>query len=83
MQQGSTGVPGGASGCTYRHRPQAVARSDDAAHPWFTRRVFACAGEWPGPFIEEETQEVVGYHKGFWFHTVGQRKGVPLSGGPW
>ncbi|GAB4819907.1 hypothetical protein N2152v2_006953 [Parachlorella kessleri] len=40
-------------------------------------------GEWPGPFVEEETQEVVGYHKGFWFHTVGQRKGVPLSGGPW
>ena len=26
---------------------------------------------------------MVGYHKGFWFHTVGQRKGVPLSGGPW
>lgn len=20
---------------------------------------------------------------GFWFHTIGQRKGVPLSGGPW
>lgn len=43
----------------------------------------AHAGEWPGPFVEEETNEVVGYHKGFWFHTVGQRKGVPLSGGPW
>ena len=27
--------------------------------------------------------QVIGYHKGFWFHTVGQRKGVPLSGGPW
>ena len=27
--------------------------------------------------------QVVGYHRGFWFHTVGQRKGVPLSGGPW
>ncbi|KAL4433737.1 hypothetical protein ABPG75_000178 [Micractinium tetrahymenae] len=40
-------------------------------------------GEWPGPIIEEESDEVLGYHRGFWFHTVGQRKGVPLSGGPW
>lgn len=40
-------------------------------------------GEWPGPLIEEETDEVVGYHRGFWFHTVGQRKGIFLSGGPW
>ncbi|KAI7843379.1 hypothetical protein COHA_002977 [Chlorella ohadii] len=40
-------------------------------------------GEWPGPIVEEETEEVVGYHRGFWFHTVGQRKGIPLSGGPW
>ncbi len=40
-------------------------------------------GEWPGPIVEEESDEVLGYHRGFWFHTVGQRKGVPLSGGPW
>ncbi|PRW20746.1 tRNA-specific 2-thiouridylase [Chlorella sorokiniana] len=40
-------------------------------------------GEWPGPIVEEESDEVVGYHRGFWFHTVGQRKGIPLSGGPW
>jgi tRNA-5-taurinomethyluridine 2-sulfurtransferase len=40
-------------------------------------------GEWPGPIIEEESGAVLGYHQGFWFHTVGQRKGVHLSGGPW
>ena len=40
-------------------------------------------GEWPGPFVEEETNEVVGYHRGFWFHTVGQRKGIRLADGPW
>jgi tRNA (5-methylaminomethyl-2-thiouridylate)-methyltransferase len=40
-------------------------------------------GEWPGPIIKEESDEVLGYHRGFWFHTVGQRKGVHLSGGPW
>ncbi len=40
-------------------------------------------GEWPGPLIDDDSGEVVGYHKGFWFHTVGQRRGIPLSGGPW
>lgn len=40
-------------------------------------------GEWPGPIIEEESGDIIGYHKGFWFHTVGQRKGIHLSGGPW
>ena len=40
-------------------------------------------GQWPGCIIEQETGEVIGYHQGFWFHTVGQRKGIPLNGGPW
>ena len=33
-------------------------------------------GEWPGPIVDEDTGGVVGYHRGFWFHTIGQRKGV-------
>ena len=40
-------------------------------------------GEWPGPIMEAESGAVLGYHRGFWFHTVGQRKGILLSGGPW
>jgi tRNA-specific 2-thiouridylase len=40
-------------------------------------------GEWPGALVEEESGRVVGFHRGFWFHTVGQRKGVRLAGGPW
>ncbi|KAK9818663.1 hypothetical protein WJX74_000884 [Apatococcus lobatus] len=40
-------------------------------------------GEWPGPLIDDDSGKVVGYHKGFWFHTVGQRRGINLSGGPW
>lgn len=36
-----------------------------------------------GDLIEYETQEVVGHHEGFWFYTIGQRKGIGLSGGPW
>lgn len=40
-------------------------------------------GEWPGPLIDRSTGEVVGYHNGYWFYTVGQRKGIGLPGGPW
>ena len=40
-------------------------------------------GERPGPIVELETGRVLGNHRGFWFHTIGQRKGLGLSGGPW
>ncbi len=40
-------------------------------------------GEQEGKIIDIETGKVVGKHKGFWFHTIGQRKGLGLSGGPW
>lgn len=36
-----------------------------------------------GDFIEFETGVKVGEHNGFWFFTIGQRKGIGLSGGPW
>jgi tRNA-5-taurinomethyluridine 2-sulfurtransferase len=41
------------------------------------------AGEKPGEIIELETGKVWGEHKGLWFHTIGQRKGLRLSRGPW
>jgi len=40
-------------------------------------------GEKVGPIVELETGKVLGKHNGYWFHTVGQRKGLGLSGGPW
>ncbi|MDE7411712.1 MAG: tRNA 2-thiouridine(34) synthase MnmA [Paramuribaculum sp.] len=40
-------------------------------------------GEREGAIIEIETGRKLGTHKGFWFHTIGQRKGLGLSGGPW
>jgi len=40
-------------------------------------------GEYPGKIVEWETGKVLGEHKGYWFHTIGQRKGLYLSGGPW
>ncbi len=36
-----------------------------------------------GPIIELETGRKLGEHNGYWFHTIGQRKGLGLSGGPW
>lgn len=40
-------------------------------------------GESPGKIIEKSTGKVLGTHKGYWFHTIGQRKGLGLHGGPW
>lgn len=40
-------------------------------------------GEKEGAVVELETGKVIGRHKGFWFHTIGQRKGLGLGGGPW
>lgn len=36
-----------------------------------------------GPVIEIETGKKIGEHEGYWFYTIGQRKGLGLSGGPW
>lgn len=36
-----------------------------------------------GPVIEIETGKKIGTHRGYWFYTIGQRKGLGLSGGPW
>lgn len=46
----------------------------------FVRRFL---GEKEGPIIELETGKKIGTHRGYWFHTIGQRKGLGLSGGPW
>ncbi len=40
-------------------------------------------GEKKGDIIELETGKKLGTHNGYWFHTIGQRKGLGLSGGPW
>lgn len=40
-------------------------------------------GQLPGSIIEYETGKKIGEHKGFWFHTIGQRQGSGLAGGPW
>lgn len=46
----------------------------------FVRRFL---GEKEGWIVELETGKRLGTHRGYWFHTIGQRKGLGLSGGPW
>ena len=40
-------------------------------------------GEQVGDVVELETGKIIGQHKGLWFHTIGQRKGLGFGGGPW
>lgn len=40
-------------------------------------------GEKEGDIVDADTMEVIGKHKGHWFYTIGQRKGLGLSDGPW
>ena len=37
-------------------------------------------GENPGDVIEWETGKRIGAHRGLWFHTIGQRKGLGIGG---
>ncbi|MBD3270755.1 tRNA 2-thiouridine(34) synthase MnmA [Candidatus Peregrinibacteria bacterium] len=36
-----------------------------------------------GDLIDFDTGKKIGEHQGYWFYTIGQRKGIELSGGPW
>jgi tRNA (5-methylaminomethyl-2-thiouridylate)-methyltransferase len=40
-------------------------------------------GEREGDIVDLGTGRVLGRHRGFWFHTIGQRQGLGLSNGPW
>ena len=42
----------------------------------FVRRFL---GEKEGPIIELETGKKIGTHRGYWFHTIGQRKGLEIA----
>jgi tRNA-specific 2-thiouridylase len=40
-------------------------------------------GERRGEIRELGTGRELGTHRGYWFHTIGQRRGLGLAGGPW
>ncbi|MBR0046775.1 MAG: tRNA 2-thiouridine(34) synthase MnmA [Bacteroidaceae bacterium] len=49
----------------------------------FRDYIKAHLGENPGDVREIETGHKIGEHKGLWFYTIGQRKGLGFGGGPW
>lgn len=63
-----------------RHDSQGICFLGKINYNDFIRRHL---GERLGPIVEFETGRVLGEHRGYWFHTIGQRKGLGLSGGPW
>ncbi|MBR4782854.1 MAG: tRNA 2-thiouridine(34) synthase MnmA [Bacteroidaceae bacterium] len=40
-------------------------------------------GDKEGNIVEWESGKVLGKHQGYWYYTLGQRKGLGLGGGPW
>ena len=64
----------------YRHDSQGICFLGKINYNDFIRRHL---GERPGAIVEIETGRKLGMHRGYWFHTIGQRKGLGLSGGPW
>ncbi|MCX4331059.1 MAG: tRNA 2-thiouridine(34) synthase MnmA [Muribaculaceae bacterium] len=64
----------------YRRDSQGICFLGNINYNDFIRRHL---GERPGAIVELETGRKLGEHRGIWFHTIGQRKGLGLSGGPW
>lgn len=63
-----------------RHDSQGICFLGKINYNDFIRRHL---GEKKGPIIDISTGHKIGEHSGYWFHTIGQRKGLGLSGGPW
>ena len=64
----------------HRHDSQGICFLGKINYNDYLRRYL---GEQQGDVVELETGKLIGKHKGHWFHTIGQRKGMGLGGGPW
>ena len=49
----------------------------------YTEYIRRYLGEQPGNVVELESGKTIGQHRGHWFYTIGQRKGLGFGGGPW
>lgn len=63
-----------------RHDSQGICFLGKIKYPEFVKFHL---GEKPGDVIEIDSGKRLAGHKGVWFHTVGQRKGLGMGGGPW
>ena len=66
--------------CAHRKDSQGICFLGKINYNQFISRFL---GEKEGDIIDIDTSKVLGKHKGYWFHTIGQRKGLRLGGGPW
>ncbi len=66
--------------CAHRKDSQGICFLGKINYNQFIARFL---GEKEGDIIDIETGKILGKHKGYWFHTIGQRKGLRLGGGPW
>jgi tRNA-specific 2-thiouridylase len=64
----------------HRHDSQGICFLGKIDYTEYVRRYL---GELPGEVIELETGRRIGEHRGHWFYTIGQRKGLGFGGGPW
>ena len=64
----------------HRHDSQGICFLGKINYNDYIRRYL---GEQPGDVVELETGKKIGRHRGLWFHTIGQRKGLGFGGGPW
>ncbi len=64
----------------HRHDSQGICFLGKIDYNEYLRRYL---GEKQGDVVELESGRIVGHHRGHWFHTIGQRKGLGLGGGPW
>ena len=69
-------------GLASRERPdsQGICFLGRIPYPEFVRSYL---GDRPGDIVDLDTGATLGRHRGLWFHTIGQRKGLGLGGGPW
>lgn len=65
-----------------RERPdsQGICFLGKVRYPEFVRHYL---GERKGPIVDVESGRLLGEHRGYWFHTIGQRQGLGLGNGPW
>ena len=64
----------------HRHDSQGICFLGKINYNDYIRRYL---GEQIGDVVELETGKLIGKHRGHWFHTIGQRKGLGFGGGPW
>ena len=66
--------------CAHRKDSQGICFLGKINYNQFISRFL---GKKEGDIIDIETGKKLGTHEGYWFHTIGQRKGLHLGGGPW